>query len=197
MQGEQDKQDVSPYDSYIFENEQVEPDMSPLTRHDFSTLATALKLQCDNKIEQLKKQTIFFDERMNEEMNGTHKLINSNDQDNKTNFRAIDILINSLIQKDKDTKSRQENLDKKIKDAQSYLGDLALNQTHDNTRANNLEMKLRKKGYLSKQHAIDYVPYIKLPDKHKTGAPPPYDPYLANSLSHRTSTTIANKYTVL
>ena len=183
----------------------------PVTHHDIvDTVEKLIKTVFDNKIEldntilSLNRKIVYYDERMNDEMVGTHKLLNSNDQDNKNNLRAIDIVLDSLIQKDKDTKSRQENLDKKIKDAQSYLGDLALNQTHDNTRANNLEMKLRKKGYLSKQHAIDYVPYINLPDKHKRGAPPPYYPYLgsiplfpSNSLSHRTRTTIANKYTVL
>ena len=50
-----------------------------------------------------------------------------------------------------------------------------------NERANNLEMKLRKRGYLSKFHAIDYVPFIKLPDKSKYGG---------------TRTTITNKYIV-
>ena len=183
----------------------------PVTHHDIVDTVEKLiktvfdnKIELDNKILSLNRKIVFYDERLNEQMDGTHKLLNSNDQDNKSNFRTIDIVLDSLIQKDKDTKSRQENLDKKIKDAQSYLGDLALNQTHDNTRANNLEMKLRKKGYLSKQHAIDYVPYINLPDKHKRGAPPPYDPYLgsiplfpSNALSHRTRTTIANKYTVL
>ena len=152
----------------------------PVTHHDIVDTVEKLiktvfdnKIELDNKILSLNRKIVFYDERLNEQMDGTHKLLNSNDQDNKSNFRAIDIVLDSLIQKDKDTKSRQENLDKKIKDAQSYLGDLAINQSHDNTRANNLEMKLRKKGYLSKQHAIDYVPYTKLPDKHKRGAPPP------------------------
>ena len=150
----------------------------PVTHHDIVDTVEKLiktvfdnKIELDNKILSLHRKIDYYDERLNEQMDGTHKLINSNDQDNKTNFRAIDILINSLIQKDKDTKSRQENLDKKIERIAFY----------DNTRANNLEMKLRKKGYLSKQHAIDYVPYIKLPDKHKRGG---------------TRTTIANKYIV-
>ena len=152
----------------------------PVTHHDIVDTVEKLiktvfdnKIELDNKILSLNRKIVFYDERLNEEMDGTHKLLNSNDQENKSNFRAIDIVLDSLIQKDKDTKSRQENLDKKIERIAFY----------DNTRANNLEMKLRKKGYLSKKHAIDNVQYIRLPDKYKTAA--------------RTSTTIANKYTVL
>ena len=160
--------------------------IQPVTRHDIDKLIMAVDF-IDKKIEQLKKTTIYHDKRFEEDVLTIHSLINSNDQYNKTNIRE-------LIQKDKDTQSHQKIMFDNMRTTQENL---YRNQRHDNTRANNLEMKLRKKGYLSKQHAIDYVPYIKLPDKHKRGAPPPYDPYLANSLSHRTSTTIANKYTVL
>ena len=41
---------------------------------------------------------------------------------------------------------------------------------------------LRDKGYLSKKHSIDIIPYKNLPPKHKRGG---------------TRTTIANKYIVL
>ena len=185
---------ASPSSESSHESEQDKLDqVEPVTRHDINTLAMALDF-IDNKIEQLKKKTIFFDDRMNEEMLATHRLINSNDQYNKTNIRE-------LIQKDKDAQSHHKIMFDNMLTAVEKLYE---NQRHDNTRANNLEMKLRKKGYLSTQHAIDYVPYINLPDKHKRGAPPPYDPYLgsiplfpSNSLSHRTRTTIANKYTVL
>ena len=156
MQGQQVEQDVSPYDSYIFENEQVEPDMSPLTRHEFTTLATALKLQVnslDSKFSRLNKTTIHDEKRMNEEILTTHRLINSNDEYSKSNIRELE-------RKEKETERKLEI---------------------QHARANNLEMKLRKRGYLSKEHAIDYVPYINLPDKHKRGG---------------TRTTIANKYIV-
>ena len=161
---------MSPYDSFIFENEQVEPDMSPLTRHEFTTLATALMLQVnslDSKFSRLNKTTIHDEKRMNEEILTTHRLINSNDEYSKSNIRELE-------RKEKETERKLEI---------------------QHARANNLEMKLRKRGYLSKEHAIDYVPYINLPDKHKRGAPPPYDPSL--SLSHKTRTTISNKYIVL
>ena len=169
MQGQQVEQDVSPYDSYIFENEQVEPDMSPLTRHEFTTLATALKLQVnslDSKFSRLNKTTIHDEKRMNEEILTTHRLINSNDEYSKSNIRELE-------RKEKETERKLEI---------------------QHARANNLEMKLRKRGGLSKEHAIDYVPYINLPDKHKRGAPSLPTPL---SLSHRTRTTIANKYIVL
>ena len=153
--------------------------MSPLTRHEFTTLATALMLQVnslDSKFSRLNKTTIHDEKRMNEEILTTHRLINSNDEYSKSNIRELE-------RKEKETERKLEI---------------------QHARANNLEMKLRKRGYLSKEHAIDYVPYINLPDKHKRGAPPPYDPYLgsiplfpSNSISHRTRTTIANKYNVL
>ena len=158
--------------------------IQPVTRHDIDTLIMAVDF-IDKKIEQLKKTTSYHDKRFEEDMLTIHSLINSNDQYNKTNIRE-------LIQKDKDTQSHQKIMFDNMLTAQETLYE---NQRHDNTRANNLEMKLRKKGYLSKQHAIDYVPYTNLPDKHKRGAPPPYDPSLG-SLSHITRTTIANKYTV-
>ena len=152
--------------------------MSPLTRHEFTTLATALMLQVnslDSKFSRLNKTTIHDEKRMNEEILTTHRLINSNDEYSKSNIRELE-------RKEKETERKLEI---------------------QHARANNLEMKLRKRGYLSKEHAIDYVPYINLPEKHKRGAPPPYDPSLgsplfpSNPLSHRTRTTIANKYIVL
>ena len=169
MQRQQVEQDVSPYDSFIFENEQVEPDMSPLTRHEFTTLATALMLQVnslDSKFSRLNKTTIHDEKRMNEEILTTHRLINSNDEYSKSNIRELE-------RKEKETERKLEI---------------------QHARANNLEMKLRKRGYLSKEHAIDYVPYINLPDKHKRGAPSLPTPL---SLSHKTRTTISNKYIVL
>ena len=143
--------------------------MSPLTRHEFTTLATALKLQVnslDSKFSRLNKTTIHDEKRMNEEILTTHRLINSNDEYSKSNIRELE-------RKEKETERKLEI---------------------QHARANNLEMKLRKRGYLSKEHAIDYVPYINLPDKHKRGAPSLPPPL---SLSHRTRTTIANKYIVL
>ena len=151
---------ASPSSEISHESEQDKLDeVQPVTRHDIDTLIMAVDF-IDKKIEQLKKQTIYHDKRFEEDVLTIHSLINSNDQYNKTNIRE-------LIQKDKET--------------QSHLGNLAINQSHDNTRANNLEMKLRKRGYLSKFHAIDYVPFIKLPDKSKYGG---------------TRTTITNKYIV-
>ena len=130
--------------------------MSPLTRHEFTTLATALMLQVnslDSKFSRLNKTTIHDEKRMNEEILTTHRLINSNDEYSKSNIRELE-------RKEKETERKLEI---------------------QHARANNLEMKLRKRGYLSKEHAIDYVPYINLPDKHKRGG---------------TRTTIANKYIV-
>jgi len=102
---------------------------------------------------------------MNEEILTTHRLINSNDEYSKSNIRELE-------RKEKETERKLEI---------------------QHARANNLEMKLRKRGYLSKEHAIDYVPYINLPDKHKRGAPSLPTPL---SLSHQTRTTISNKYIV-
>ena len=143
--------------------------MSPLTRHEFTTLATALKLQVnslDSKFSRLNKTTIHDEKRMNEEILTTHRLINSNDEYSKSNIRELE-------RKEKETERKLEI---------------------QHARANNLEMKLRKRGYLSKEHAIDYVPYINLPDKHKRGAPSLPTPLF---LSHKTRTTISNKYIVL
>lgn len=143
--------------------------MSPLTRHEFTTLATALKLQVnslDSKFSRLNKTTIHDEKRMNEEILTTHRLINSNDEYSKSNIRELE-------RKEKETERKLEI---------------------QHARANNLEMKLRKRGGLSKEHAIDYVPYINLPDKHKRGAPSLPTPL---SLSHKTRTTISNKYIVL
>ena len=143
--------------------------MSPLTRHEFTTLATALMLQVnslDSKFSRLNKTTIHDEKRMNEEILTTHRLINSNDEYSKSNIRELE-------RKEKETERKLEI---------------------QHARANNLEMKLRKRGYLSKEHAIDYVPYINLPDKHKRGAPSLPTPL---SLSHKTRTTISNKYIVL
>ena len=143
--------------------------MSPLSRHEFTTLATALKLQVnslDSKFSRLNKTTIHDEKRMNEEILTTHRLINSNDEYSKSNIRELE-------RKEKETERKLEI---------------------QHARANNLEMKLRKRGGLSKEHAIDYVPYINLPDKHKRGAPSLPTPL---SLSHKTRTTISNKYIVL
>ena len=170
--------------------------MSPLTRHEFTTLATALKLQVnslDSKFSRLNKTTIHDEKRMNEEILTTHRLINSNDEYSKSNIRE-------LIRKEKETEMKLEVIQIQLnmvhKDTATLFkttNDLGKDQNHQHARANNLEMKLRKRGGLSKEHAIDYVPYINLPDKHKRGAPSLPTPL---SLSHQTRTTISNKYIV-
>ena len=141
------------------QGEQVEPDMSPLTRHEFAELVTQLK-----------------------NMNLTKRIKEFTQKDNETErkLEVIQIQLN-MVHKDTATLFKTTN-------------DLGNDQNHQHARANNLEMKLRKWGFLSKEHAIDYVPYINLPDKHKRGAPSLPSP---RSLSHRTRTTIANKYIVL
>ena len=139
--------------------------MSPLTRHEFSTLVTELKRDLD---------------RIN--YNATKRIRELIQKDNETErkLESIQIQLN-LQQQDTATLFKTTN-------------DLGRDQNYQHARANNLEMKLRKRGGLSKEHAIDYVPYINLPDKHKRGAPSLPTPL---SLSHRTRTTIANKYIVL
>ena len=90
------------------QGQQVEPDMSPLTRHDFSTLATALKLQCDNKIEQLKKTTFFLDDSTREQMAEWHKILILNDEDSRKNIREI-------IQKDNVQEARVQEAMERLK----------------------------------------------------------------------------------
>ena len=172
------------------QGEQVEPDMSPLTRHEFTTLATALKLQVnslDSKFSRLNKTTIHDEKRMNEEILTTHRLINSNDEYSKSNIRELE-------RKEKETERKLEVIQSHLQMLLKTTNELVKDQNHQHARANNLEMKLRKRGGLSKEHAIDYVPYINLPDKHKRGAPSLPTPL---SLSHKTRTTIASKYIVL
>ena len=101
-------------------------------------------------------------------------------------------LLTYLEEKDKETQKKFESMEIALKSAVTNSTDLRT-ETAENfersrqyqnylyERANNLEMKLRKRGYLSKFHAIDYVPFIKLPDKSKYGG---------------TRTTITNKYIV-
>ena len=151
--------------------------MSPLTRHEFTTLATALKLQVnslDSKFSRLNKTTIHDEKRMNEEILTTHRLINSNDEYSKSNIRELE-------RKEKETERKLEVQQVQLNMLHVETNNLAIDQSYQHARANNLEMKLRKRGYLSKEHAIDYVPYINLPDKYKRGG---------------TRTTIANKYIV-
>ena len=121
------------------QGEQVEPDMSPLTRHEFATLVTQLQ-----------------------NMNLTKR-------------------IKEFTQKDNETERKLEVIQLQLNMLFKTTNDLGKDQNHQHARANNLEMKLRKRGGLSKEHAIDYVPYINLPDKHKRGG---------------NRTTIANKYIV-
>ena len=169
MQGEQVEQDVSPYDSYIFENEQVEPDMSPLTRHEFDTIIKSLV-----------------------------KTIRTGRELTQNKFESMEIALESAITNTKNLTIETAQNFEKSRQYQIYLNErgntMVKGYNSLNERANNLEMKLRKRGYLSKEHAIDYVPYINLPDKHKRGAPSLPTPL---SLSHKTRTTISNKYIVL
>ena len=126
------------------------------------------------------------------------------DLDNLDN--KVNELISSLTQQDKNTQRIQklvqhyfEKMDNKLLDLQ---GTVRVSLYDIITRTDNLEMKLRKKGHLSKQHAIDYVPYTKLSDKTGSRHTPPFDPSRVGTLykswpRNRTSTTIANKYIVL
>ena len=162
---------MSPYDSFIFENEQVEPDMSPLTRHEFSTLVTELKRDLD---------------RIN--YNATKRIRELIQKDNETQnkLESMKIALESAITNTKNLTIETAANFESSRQYQTYLyergNDLAKYQNSLNERANNLEMKLRNWKILSKEYAIEYVPYIKLPPKHKRGG---------------TRTTIANKYIVL
>ena len=160
MQGGQDEPDVLPYESYIFENEQVEPDMSPLTRHEFETSIKSL-VQSIRWVSELAQT------------------------DTQNKFESMKIALESAITNTKNLRIETAANFESSRQYQTYLyergNDLAKYQNSLNERANNLEMKLRKRGYLSKFHAIDYVPFIKLPDKSKYGG---------------TRTTITNKYIV-
>ena len=89
--------------------------------------------------------------------------------------------IKEFTQKDNETERKLEVIQLQLNMLFKTTNDLGNDQNHQHARANNLEMKLRKRGYLSKFHAIDYVPFIKLPDKSKYGG---------------TRTTITNKYIV-
>ena len=95
-----------------------------------------------------------------------HKILILNDEDSQKNIREI-------IQKDNETERKLEVQQVQLNMLHVETNNLAIDQSYQHARANNLEMKLRKRGYLSKEHAIDYVPYINLPDKHKRGAAPP------------------------
>ena len=160
MQGGQDEPDVLPYESYIFENEQVEPDMSPLTRHEFETT-----------INRMVKNII--------------SLQNIAEKDRQDKF---EIMKNALESATTDTKNLRIETAANFESSrqyQTYLYErgntMAKGYNSLNERANNLEMKLRNWKILSKEYAIEYVPYIRLPPKHKRGG---------------TRTTIANKYIV-
>ena len=146
------------------QGEQVEPDMSPLTRHEFAT-----------SIQSLVKTIRTFRELTQKDI----RELTQKDNETQKKIESMEIALN-LQQQNTATLFKTTN-------------DLGRDQNYQHARANNLEMKLRKRGGLSKEHAIDYVPYINLPDKHKRGAPSPPPPL---SLSHRTRTTIANKYIV-
>ena len=98
-----------------------------------------------------------------------------------------------LEEKDKETQKKFESMDIALKfaitDSTNLRTETAENfkvsrqyQTYLYERGNNLEMKLRDKGFLSKVHSIDIIPYKNLPPKHKRGG---------------TRTTISNKYIVL
>ena len=145
--------------------------------------------------------------------------VTRHDIDNLDN--KVNKLIISLTQKDKDTQRLFEGvvkIDNKTNDFKDavrvLLYDLIM-------RADNLEMKLRTTGYLSKKHAIEYQPYTKLHDKPGSRHTPPlnnfktfpdlpgshrhdpkdnrytYPARLELRPHHRTNTTIANKYIVL
>ena len=132
---------------------QVEPDMSPLTRHEFAT-----------SIQSLVKTIRTFRELTQKDI----RELTQKDNETQKKIESMEIALN-LQQQNTATLFKTTN-------------DLGRDQNYQHARANNLEMKLRKRGGLSKEHAIDFVPYINLPDKHKRGG---------------TRTTIANKYIVL
>ena len=143
------------------QGEQVEPDMSPLTRHEFETT-----------INRMAKNIL--------------SLQNIAEKDRQDKF---EIMKNALESATTDTKNLRIETAANFESSrqyQTYLyergNDLAKYQNSLNERANNLEMKLRNWKILSKEYAIEYVPYIKLPDRHKRGG---------------TRTTISNKYIVL
>ena len=157
---EEDPDEQGPYDSLIFENDQVEPDMSPLPRHEFETT-----------INRMVKNIL--------------SLQNIAEKDRQDKF---EIMKNAVESATTDTKKLRIETAANFESSRQYqtqLYERANTMTKGynslNERANNLEMKLRKRGYLSKFHAIDYVPFIKLPDKSKYGG---------------TRTTITNKYIV-
>ena len=157
---EEESDEEEPYDSYIFENEQVEPDMSPLTRHEFETRIKSLVKSIRTVRELAQKDT-------------------------QNKFESMEIALESALTNTKNlTIETAENFERSRK-YQIYLyergNDLEKYQNSLYERANNLEMKLRNWKILSKEYAIEYIPYIPLPDRHRRGG---------------TRTTIANKYIV-
>ena len=149
---------------------QVEPDMSPLTRHEFAT-----------SIQSLVKTIRTFRELTQKDI----RELTQKDNETQKKIESMEIALKSAVTNSTDLRTETaENFER----SEKY-------QNYQNARANNLEKKLRKRGGLSKEHAIDYVPYINLPDKHKRGAPSLPPPL---SVSHRTRVhpTIANKYIV-
>ena len=143
------------------QGEQVEPDMSPLTRHEFETRIKSLVKSIRTVRELAQKDT-------------------------QNKFESMEIALESAITNTKNLTIETAANFESSRQYQIYLNErgnnLAKQQNSLNERANNLEMKLRNWRILSKEYAIEYVPYIKLPPKHKRGG---------------TRTTIANKYIVL
>ena len=117
------------------QGQQVEPDMSPLTRHEFTTLATALMLQVnslDSKFSRLNKTTIHDEKRMNEEILTTHRLINSNDEYSKSNIRELE-------RKEKETERKIHKVEARVQQVLDVMHD---NNTATNTRLTELEDKV-------------------------------------------------------
>ena len=135
------------------------------------------------------------------------------DLDNLDN--KVNELISSLTQNDKTTARIHklvEHYFQKMDHINKNQFDVYNQILFDNiTRIDNLEMKLRKRGHLSTQHAIDYTPYKVLHNKKGSRPTPPYAGSLV--LHGRTrgqpivpfapeppplrDYQIANKYTVL
>ena len=157
---EEESDEQGPYDSFIFENEQVEADMSPLTRHEFETRIKSLVKSIRTVRELAQKDT-------------------------QNKFESMEIALESAITNTNNLRIETAANFESSRQYQTYLyergNDLAKYQNSLNERANNLEMKLRNWKILSKEYAIEYVPYKPLPDRHRRGG---------------TRTTIANKYIV-
>jgi len=159
------------------QSEQVEPDMSPLTRHEFTELKKALQ-DLDSKFSNFKTIDEYNAKQIDELIHYHHRIMHSENFNNKNN-------ITELARQERETARKLEDIQSQLQTFLQTTHMLANDQNHQHTRANNLEMKLRKRGGLSKEHSIDYVPFINLPDKHKRGA---------SFVYHRTRTTMTNKY---